>query len=179
MTAICPPILVSLTGAADQVQRSWGKKMRHVILFDGMCILCDKGVAFTVSRYSQEDVRISALQSVEGQRLARAAGVDPKRTDTMVVICEDGTIHTGSDAMLRMCRLLGGGWSLFRPLEIIPRTVRDFVYRPFASRRHWLFGRRDSCAVPTGKFAPFWLRADEVDCWEGAIAARKRAAHEG
>jgi predicted DCC family thiol-disulfide oxidoreductase YuxK len=148
--------------------------MRHLILFDGMCILCDKGVAFTVSRYSPEDVRISALQSAEGQRLATAAGVDPHRRDTMVVICEDGTILTRSDAMLHMCWLLGGAWTLFYPLAVVPHTIRDFVYGAFASRRHWLFGTRNSCAVPTGKLAPFWLRADEVDRWEEAIATKKR-----
>jgi predicted DCC family thiol-disulfide oxidoreductase YuxK len=119
-------------------------------------------------------VRISALQSAEGQRLATAAGVDPDRLDTMVVICEDGTVLTRSDAMLHMCWLLGGAWSLFRPLAVIPHTIRDFVYGTFASRRHRLFGTRNSCALPTGKLAPFWLRADEVDHWEEAIATTRK-----
>jgi predicted DCC family thiol-disulfide oxidoreductase YuxK len=92
----------------------------------------------------------------------------------MVVICEDGTVLTRSNAMLRMCWLLGGGWTLFRPLVMIPHMVRDFIYGAFASRRHWLFGTRDSCAVPTGKLAPFWLRADEVQLWEDTVGAGKR-----
>ncbi len=123
----------------------------HLILFDGVCILCSSWVRFVVERDEARRFRFMRIQSPQGQRLAEALGIDPHAPETNAVIL-DGIASFKSDAALQVARHLSGmGWTL--PLRAIPRPVRDWLYDRVARNRYALWGRSDSCLRPTPELA--------------------------
>lgn len=119
-----------------------------VVLFDGVCNVCDASVQFIMDHDRSQTVRFASLQSAVGQDLARAHGVDPELLDTLVWI-ENGRGHVRSDAVLRIAAHLGRPWSWARGLAVVPRPLRDAAYRLVARNRTRWFGRRDACRIPT------------------------------
>ena len=118
-----------------------------VLLFDGVCNVCNASVNFVLDR--SLDVRAGALQSPEGQVLLTAAGLDAAYTDSLVFIDRAGHVHTRSDAALAVAMHLSGAWPLARALRIVPRSVRDAAYDLIARNRYRWFGRREACRIPT------------------------------
>jgi predicted DCC family thiol-disulfide oxidoreductase YuxK len=119
-----------------------------VVLFDGVCALCDGAVQFVIDRDAEGQFRFATLQSETGQRLAREHNVDTAQTDSLVVI-DGGRAHVMSDAALRIAGGLPRPWSWARWLRVVPRPLRDAVYRTVARNRYQWFGRRSECRIPT------------------------------
>ena len=119
-----------------------------VVLYDGVCTVCDASVQFILRHDPSRTVRFASLQSEVGQELARAHGVDPARLDTLVLI-EDGRGLVQSDAVLGIAAHLTRPWSWAGRLAVVPKPVRDAAYRLVARNRTRLFGRRDACRIPT------------------------------
>jgi predicted DCC family thiol-disulfide oxidoreductase YuxK len=120
-----------------------------VLLFDGVCNLCNGLTRFVLRRDPAPGTfRLAALQSEAGRRLLREHGLPPDDADTFVLI-EDGKLYVRSTAALRVCRLLGLPWSLLWVFVWLPRALRDAAYDAVARRRYRWFGRRDACMVPT------------------------------
>ena len=120
----------------------------RVILFDGVCNLCNGFVRFVIARDPGERFRFAALSSPSADRVLRDAGVTPPIPDTIVLVA-DGVAYFRSDAPLRIARGLRFPWPLAYGLVIVPRVIRDRVYDFVAARRYKWFGRRDLCMVPT------------------------------
>lgn len=121
---------------------------KSLVLFDGVCHLCQASVQFIIRHDHQERFVFASLQSETGRdRLARFQ-LPADQLDTFVLI-ENGKCHTRSTAALRV--LLGlGAW--FRPayaLIVLPKPLRDGIYRWVASNRYRWFGKKDHCMVPT------------------------------
>jgi predicted DCC family thiol-disulfide oxidoreductase YuxK len=127
-----------------------------VILFDGVCNLCNGAVRFIIRRDRYGRFRFAPLQSKAAESLLRAAGAGPL-PDSMVLIA-DGRLHTQSGAVLRIARGLGGLWPLAYAFMIVPRPLRDWTYRIVARNRYRWFGRRDSCMMPTPELNARFLR---------------------
>lgn len=119
-----------------------------VVLFDGVCNLCNAGVNFIIDRDPRRVFRFAALQSPIGQEMMRKHGLDPAKFDTVVLV-EEGRAYTRSSAALRILRLLRGGWALLYPFMVVPAPVRDAFYRFIARRRYGWFGQSATCRVPT------------------------------
>lgn len=119
-----------------------------VVLYDGICTVCDASVQFILAHDRSQTVRFASLQSAVGQDLARAHGVDPELLDTLVWI-EDGRSRVRSDAVLGIAAHLGRPWSWARGLAVVPRPLRDAAYGLFARNRTRWFGRRNACRIPT------------------------------
>lgn len=119
-----------------------------VLLFDGVCNLCDASVQFIIDRDPRSRFRFASLQSDAGGRLARENGIDTRVLDTLVLI-EGDRVSVKSDAALRVASLLGRPWSWIGILRIAPRPLRDAAYDVVARNRIRLFGRRDACRIPT------------------------------
>lgn len=120
-----------------------------VILFDGVCNLCNGTVRFIIKRDKTRHFRFGSLQSEAGRRLMeqRFPGT-ADRLDSIVLIEGDRT-YTHSDAVLRILRRLGPGWAFLSLLRVIPRFFRDFVYRRIAGNRYRWFGKQETCMVPS------------------------------
>lgn len=118
-----------------------------VILYDGVCTVCDASVQFILARDVEGLFRFASLQSSAGSRLAGRAGIDVSQLDTLVLLV-DGRGFVRSDAVLGIAKRLGPPWSAAYTLRFVPRPVRDLAYRLVSmNRTHW-FGRRDTCRVP-------------------------------
>jgi predicted DCC family thiol-disulfide oxidoreductase YuxK len=119
----------------------------RIVLFDGVCSVCDHGVHFILDRDSRRRFQFAALQSPAGQALLERFGI-PNRLETMVLI-EGGAVYTASTAVLRVARKLDGAWPVFYVLRFVPRRLRDLLYRFFVAHRYQWFGQLDACRIPT------------------------------
>lgn len=119
---------------------------RPVVLFDGVCNLCNSFVNFIMDRDGGE-FRFASIQSEAGADLMRDAGLSPEEMETFVVV--DGEeVYTKSTAALVVSRRLGLPYSLMYVFVVVPSFLRDPFYDFVASRRYSWFGKRDECRVP-------------------------------
>lgn len=122
--------------------------MGPVLLFDGVCNLCNGAVQFIIARDKKAVFKFAALQSEAGQSLLRKYNLPVKDFESFVLINND-TAYTESTAALTVAKLLGGVWKLAYVLIVIPKFIRDFFYRLVANSRYKIFGRQESCMLPT------------------------------
>src|SRR5882724_7532911 len=132
-----------------------------LILFDGVCHLCNASVAWAIEHDHHAIFRFAALQSSAGRAALAAAGAPAILPDSIVVIDDEG-VHTRSDAVIRIASRLGFPWMLARFGRLLPRRVRDWAYDTVARNRYRWFGRRESCLVPTPELRARFLDADEA-----------------
>ena len=118
-----------------------------IILFDGVCNLCNAFVNFVIARDPAGRFRFGALQSPEGREALRRSGASDEGLRTLVLI-EDGRAYTESTAALRVLRGLSPPWPLLSALRVVPPLLRDPVYRFVARHRYRWFGQRAHCRLP-------------------------------
>ncbi len=118
-----------------------------VLLFDGVCNLCNASVQWILKRDRKGVFKFAALQSDTGQMLLRQFGFSEKNFDTVVLVT-DGRIFTRSDAALEIVQRIGGVWSLLAVFKIIPRSIRDTIYDWVARNRYRWFGKKEECMLP-------------------------------
>ncbi len=119
-----------------------------LLLYDGECGLCARSVQFVLARDRRQRIHFAALQSTLGRSVAAAHGLDPEELSSMIFVDESGRALVRSTAALEVSRDLRAPWSLGRFLLIVPRILRDGVYRVVARYRIRLFGTADSCRLP-------------------------------
>ena len=132
----------------DQVIPASVQRGESVVLFDGVCKLCNGWAKFLIRHDAQQTFRLASVQSSEGQALLRWFALPTDRFDTMVYI-ERGELLVRSDAVLRIVAQLPGPWRWLAWLRLIPRPLRDWCYDRIALNRYRLFGRYDSCLLPS------------------------------
>ncbi len=135
----------SLSGAPSE--KSPGAP-RALLLFDGVCNLCNGFVNFVLDADSEGYFLLGALQSDAARPYLRTFDVDPEAIDSVVLI-ENGRLYTRSTAALRILRRLGAPWSLLYALIAVPAPLRDWVYDVIAANRYQWFGKREQCRMPT------------------------------
>lgn len=121
---------------------------KPILLFDGVCNLCNGFVQFVIRRDPQAKFRFAALQSEVGQQLLREANMPTDELST-VVLYENGRFYTHSSVPLRVVKKFGGAWPLLYGLVIVPKMIRDGVYNWIARNRYRWFGKQESCMIPT------------------------------
>ncbi len=121
-----------------------------LVLFDGVCNLCNASVHFMIDRDRRARLRFASLQSEAGAKALAAHGRGPIVGDPdSIVLVADGRLWEHSDAALRIARRLDGAWPALSVLLVVPRFVRDAVYRFIARNRYRWFGRTEACRIPT------------------------------
>jgi predicted DCC family thiol-disulfide oxidoreductase YuxK len=121
---------------------------KKIILFDGVCNFCNFWVDFVLKRDKKDLFRFSALQSSKGIELLKKYNFDSFSIDTFVIIVGN-KFYTKSTAALLVCKQLKGLIKILFPFIIIPKFIRDFIYDIIAKNRYKLFGKRESCRIPT------------------------------
>ena len=119
-----------------------------IILFDGVCNLCNASVQFIIERDPTAIFRFTALQSDFGQSILAKNSVNTEGGDSVILV-ENGQVYDRSTAALRIARRLSGGIKLLYVFIIVPRPIRDFVYKIIAKNRYRWFGKQDACWMPT------------------------------
>ncbi|GEP46079.1 thiol-disulfide oxidoreductase DCC family protein [Brevifollis gellanilyticus] len=119
----------------------------HLLLFDGVCNLCDQTVQWVLAHDRRGIVKFCSIQSELGSKLYRERGYDPAEPHSMVLITPEAS-YVKSDAALQLVKLMGGPLSLLSWARIIPRLVRDPAYSFIAKNRYRFFGKKDACWLP-------------------------------
>ena len=130
-----------------------------VVLFDGVCNLCNGAVNFIIDRDPDGYFRFAPLQS-DTARAPLPEEIGPDEALDTIVLIEDGRTFVRSTAALRIARRLTGPWPLLYAFLAVPRPLRDAVYDWIASNRYDWFGRRDQCRVPTPELQSRFLEND-------------------
>lgn len=119
-----------------------------VIIFDGVCTLCNASVDFVIRRDKKRQFRYTANQMEPGREILRDHGIDPDDIHS-VYLYENGKLYSKSGAALRVARLLGFPYSLAWGFMIIPAPIRNWVYDLIASNRYKWFGQKETCRLPS------------------------------
>src|SRR3569623_2737377 len=127
-----------------------------IIVFDGVCVLCNGWVRFLLRHDRAGRYRFAAMQSATGATLLGDHGLDPHDPSSFLLL-ENGVAFCDSDAILRVLAGLGGVWRLARAGRLVPRWLRDPAYRVLARHRYRIFGRHDACLLPDPAFSERFL----------------------
>ena len=118
-----------------------------IILFDGVCNLCEGTVQWIIEKDRAGQFRFASLQSDAAEAILEEYQ-EPNDLDTVILV-HQGKLYRKSDAALKVLRLLGGIYGLFYGFWIVPRFIRHRVYDWVAARRYRFFGKKEACMVPT------------------------------
>lgn len=118
-----------------------------VIVFDAMCVLCSANARFVLRHDRRGHFRLASMQGAVGTELYRRFGIDPADPDTLIVVSGDQALRD-SDAILAIWSGLGWPWRAAALFGVVPRRMRDPLYRWVARHRYRLFGRRETCWLP-------------------------------
>ncbi|GAB4379486.1 MAG: thiol-disulfide oxidoreductase DCC family protein [Calditrichia bacterium] len=119
-----------------------------IVLFDGICNLCNSSVDFIIRRDPGKRFRFVPLQSAVGKAFCEQFNIPAEAMDTLILIMH-GRVYQRSTAALKIARMLSFPWPALSLLLIFPQRVRDFFYNLIAKNRYRLFGKRESCRIPT------------------------------
>jgi len=124
-------------------------KLRRIILFDGICNLCNGSVTFILEREKSPAFQFASIQSEAGKELLDWCGL-PSNYSQAVVYIENGKVCLGSTAALKIGQKLTFPWSVLSSAGfVVPKFIRDWVYNQIAQHRYQWFGKKDVCMVPT------------------------------
>jgi predicted DCC family thiol-disulfide oxidoreductase YuxK len=118
-----------------------------ILLFDGVCNLCNASVQWVLTHDRKGIFHFAALQSDTGKAILQKWGRPTEDFDSVVLIDGDRLL-LHSDVPLEIVRRIGGGWRLLYVFKIIPRPIRDVIYRWVARNRYRWFGKKESCMLP-------------------------------
>ncbi|WP_312473132.1 thiol-disulfide oxidoreductase DCC family protein [Neobacillus sp.] len=120
--------------------------MERIILFDGVCNLCNSSVQFIIKRDTKGNFKFASLQGATGQKLLEKYGLN---TDiNSFVFIENERIFVKSTGALRVCRNLNGSWKMLSAFLVLPRFIRDFFYEIIVKNRYKWFGKKETCMLP-------------------------------
>lgn len=131
-----------------------------IILFDGVCNLCNKSVQFIIRHDTKKNYRFASLQSKSGQNLLQQYKI-PQTQYQSIVLIENNQAYTQSTAALKVAKNLNGPVKLFTVFNIVPPAIRNTVYNFIARNRYKWFGKKESCMVPTVDVKARFLNDDE------------------
>jgi predicted DCC family thiol-disulfide oxidoreductase YuxK len=124
-------------------------QQQHIILFDGICNLCNNSVNFILKYERAPIFQFASIQSETGKKLLTYCGLPQDFSDAVIYI-ENGNSHFGSTAALKIGQRLKFPWSTISSVGLlVPKIIRDWVYRQIGTHRYQWFGKRDVCMVPT------------------------------
>lgn len=132
------------------------EKNNKIILFDGVCNLCNGAINFIIERDSKNVFQFAALQSEAGAALVAKFGIDIEKVDSIILI-DDNKAYIKSTAALRAARYLSGGYPLLYGFMIFPTFFRNWVYDYIAKNRYKWFGKKESCMIPTAELKSKFL----------------------
>lgn len=121
---------------------------KKIILFDGVCNLCNGAITFIIKRDKNDVFRYAPLQSKVGKNLAAKHKIDLDKVDSIILVTDQSAVAK-STAALRIAKHLSGGWPLLAVFFILPTFLRNAVYDFIARNRYKWFGKKDACMIPT------------------------------
>jgi predicted DCC family thiol-disulfide oxidoreductase YuxK len=130
------------------MQTNGTEQIQDVLLFDGVCNLCNGAVNFIIDHDPKAHFKFAALQSDYGQAQLTTLGYDTEEFDSLVLLSK-GEVYIKSTAALKIARKLSGLWPVLSIFLVLPPVLRDWAYNIIAKNRYSWWGKRDSCRMPT------------------------------
>lgn len=124
-------------------------KNKKIILFDGVCNLCNGAVQFIIKHDKKDNFRFVALQSELGIEICQYIGVDQKKIDSIILYNPGVAYYLKSSAAIEIADNLGGICSLLSVFKILPEKLRNYLYDYVAKNRYKWYGKKESCMIPT------------------------------
>lgn len=124
-------------------------KDKKIILFDGVCNLCDSSIQFIIKQDKKDLFRFVALQSELGQEIIKYIGVDISKTDSIILYEPGKAYYYKAEAALKIAKELGGIYKALSWFSILPKSVSNIVYDYIAKNRYKWYGKKDACMIPT------------------------------
>jgi predicted DCC family thiol-disulfide oxidoreductase YuxK len=122
---------------------------KKIILFDGVCNLCDSAVQFVIKHDKQDVFRFASLQSEIGQEIIKHIGIDINNIDSIILYQPGIAYYYKSEAALEIAKNLGGLFSFATIFKILPTALSNVIYDYVAKNRYKWYGKKDSCMIPT------------------------------
>ena len=119
-----------------------------LVLFDGVCNFCNYWIRFIIKRDKKATLKFTSLQGETAKSILPEYSTNPEILSSVILI-ENGKAYTESSAAIRICKHLDSGWKLLYGLIIIPKFIRDAVYKLIARNRYSWFGKKDQCMIPS------------------------------
>lgn len=124
-------------------------KDKKIILFDGVCNLCDNTVQFIIKKDKKDLFRFVAIQSDLGQDIINYIGVDTSKTDSILLYEPGEAYYYKAEAAIKIAKALGGIYSLMGMFSVLPKSLSNAVYDYVARNRYKWYGRKEECMIPT------------------------------
>ena len=124
-------------------------KHKKIILFDGVCNLCNNAINIIIDHDKKDLFRYASLQSEIGQQLTQERGIDTSEIDSMILIDPGTAYYIKSTAALQIAKHLSGGYKLLSYFLFLPEGFRNMVYDLIAKNRYKWFGKENHCRIPT------------------------------
>ena len=121
---------------------------RSIILFDGVCNLCNSSVQFIIKHDKKKQFLFTSLQSDAGQEILLQNKIENLNFKTILLV-ENNNLFTKSTAILKISKKLNGIYPLFYAFIIVPTFIRDGIYNFISKNRYQWFGKKESCMIPT------------------------------
>jgi predicted DCC family thiol-disulfide oxidoreductase YuxK len=132
-------------------------KNKNIILFDGVCNLCDASVQFIIKHDTKDLFRFVALQSNLGIEIIKHIGIDAQNIDSIILYKPGIAYYYKSSAALEIAKDLGGFFSFGTVFKIIPEIFRNKIYDYIAKNRYKWYGKKESCMLPTAELKAKFL----------------------
>ena len=124
---------------------------KKIILFDGVCNLCNQSVQYVIQHDKNDVFRFVAIQSELGEKIMKHIGIDAKHIDSIIFYEPGKAYYYKSAAALEIAKNLGGLFTYGIFFRIIPSGFRDFLYDHIAQNRYKWYGKQESCMIPTAE----------------------------
>lgn len=124
-------------------------KDKKIILFDGVCNLCDASVQFIIKHDAKDIFRFVAIQSELGQEIIKYLGIDTSKTDSIILYEPGIAYYFKAEAALRIARELKSWHSILYGFMFIPDGIKNSVYDYIAKNRYKWYGKKEACMIPT------------------------------
>lgn len=124
-------------------------KNKKIILFDGVCNLCNSSVQLIIKHDKKDVFRFVAIQSELGQEIIQHIGIDIQNVDSIILYEPGVAYYYKSEAGLEIAKNMGGIYPLLRVFKIIPTGLRNYLYDYIARNRYRWYGKKESCMIPT------------------------------
>jgi predicted DCC family thiol-disulfide oxidoreductase YuxK len=119
----------------------------NIVLFDGICNLCNSTISFLIKYDTHQNLHFAAQQTESGENIMKAHQL--AKNNSSVLFIKEGIVFDKSDAIIEIAKMLTGWPSLFKYAFIVPQFLRDSIYNFIAKNRYQMFGKRNTCVIPS------------------------------
>mgnify|MGYP000090574740 CR=1 FL=1 len=131
----------------EKSPKKFNTHLHAIVLFDGYCNFCSRSVRFIHQRDHHDYFRFAGLESEKGQKVLKKYVEEPGAFNSVILI-ENEKLYTKSTAALKIAKKLSGLWPVLYLFIVIPKSIRDGVYRLIARNRYKWFGKKETCFMP-------------------------------